>query len=177
MNNKPKIKITPKDEVIAKSRALFTKEVLAFIDKCMEDPNPKSQLIAVLHKVQSKDGFLSKEKMDAVAQIMQIPAAKVSGVTTFYHLFSLKPKGKYVISVCMGTACYVKGAEKVLKKIKEELGIDIGETSKDNLFTLSEARCLGMCAMAPVVQIGEDVHAKVTPDKVPALLETYINKN
>ena len=112
--------------------------------------------------------------MDAVAQLMQVPTAKVYGVATFYHFFRLKPRGRFVINVCLGTACYVKGADRVVEKIKEELGIDFGETTTDGLFSLEASRCLGTCGLAPVMMIGDEVYGQVTPDKVPALLERYI---
>ncbi|NGX33244.1 MAG: NADP-reducing hydrogenase subunit HndA [Candidatus Anoxychlamydiales bacterium] len=166
-------KISPREEVLANAQKRLEKDITDYIDECMKKDHPKSFLIAVLHKVQEKYGYLSKENLQAVAYLMDIPAAKVSGVASFYHLFHLKPKGKIVISVCLGTACFVKGAEKVVKKFKEELGIDLGQTTTDNQFTLMNTRCLGMCAMAPVVKIGDDIHAKVTSDVVPALLEKY----
>jgi len=169
MNNK----INPRDKILANARKTLEKDIVEYIDDCMKKEHPKSFLIAVLHKVQEKYGYLSKENLQAVAYLMDIPSAKVSGVASFYHLFHLKPKGKVIISICLGTACFVKGAEKVVKKFKEELGIELGQTTTDNQFTLVSTRCLGMCAMAPVVKIGDDVHAKVTPDDVPSLLEKY----
>lgn len=170
-------KIVPKDEVIANARKLFDDDILKFIDECMAKENPHSFLIAVLHKVQEKKGYLSKESLHAIAQIMRIPSSKVSGVASFYHFFHLKPKGQIVISICMGTACYVKGADKVGQKFKDELGVDFNETSKDGIFTLMETRCLGMCAMAPVVKIGDDVYSKVTPNMVADLLNKYRKKS
>jgi NADH:ubiquinone oxidoreductase subunit E len=149
--------------------------LLNFIDECLKDPMPSSQLIAVLHKAQNHFGYLSKEVMDAIAYKMKIPAAKVSGVASFYHYFNLKQPGKYIISVCMGTACYVKGAEEVVNRFRNELGIEVGETTKDGLFTLEIARCLGTCALAPVVKIADTIHSQVTPDKVPAIIENYFN--
>ena len=169
-------KISSKDEILAKARALFDEEILKFIDDCMEKEKSDSFLIAVLHKVQEVDGYLAKEKLDAIAHIMKIPAAKVSGVASFYHFFHLKPKGKIIISICMGTACFVKGAEKVGKKFKDVLGINFNQTTKDGNFTLMETRCLGMCAMAPVVKIGNDIHSKVTEKDVPKLVERYANE-
>lgn len=166
-------KITSKDEIIAKARGEFDEDTLKFIDDCLQKPNPRSFLIAVLHKVQEKYGYLSKEKLQAVANIMRIPAAKVSGVASFYHFFHLKPKGSLIISICMGTACFVKGADKIGKKFKEELGINFDQTTSDGKFTLMETRCLGMCAMAPVVKIGDDIYSKVTPEQVPSLIEKY----
>ena len=165
-----------KDDVIAKARKEFDKDILKFIDECLKKQYPQSFLIAVLHKVQDRYGYLSKEKLQAVAYIMQIPAAKVSGVASFYHLFHLKPQGKIVVNVCMGTACFVKGADKVGKKFKEELGINFGQTTKDGHFTLLESRCLGICAMAPVVKINNDIHPKVTPDQVPEMIAKYAGK-
>ena len=159
-----------------RSREALPKEVVEYIEKCMQTEEPKSQLIAVLHKVQEYLGYLSQESMDAVAYLMQIPAAKVSGVASFYHYFRLKACGKYVISICLGTACYVKGAESVLNKFSEELGIKSGETTKDGLFTLEISRCLGACALAPVVKVGDDVYSAVTQDKVPGIIKSYFNK-
>ena len=148
--------------------------VLAFIAECKKDAQPNGQLIAVLHKAQECFGYLSEEVMDAIAYEMQIPAAKVYGVASFYHYFRLKPCGKFVISICMGTACYVKGAEAVVNKFREELGIELGETTNDGIFTLEIARCLGTCALAPVAKIGEEIYSELTPDKVPAIIEHYL---
>jgi len=171
-----KSNITSKDEVLANARKEFSEDIVNFINECMQKEHSTSFLIAVLHKVQEKYGYLSKEKLQAIAYLMNIPAAKVSGVASFYHFFHLHPKGAIVISVCMGTACFVKGAEKVVNKFKEELGVEVGQMTKDGQFTLMETRCLGMCAMAPVVKIAEDIHAKVTPDQIPALLKKYAKK-
>lgn len=165
-----------KEEIKKKAEKTLGKEITVFIEKCLQDEHPDSLLIAVLHKVQGEFGYLFEESMDAVSVLMQIPTAKISGVATFYHFFNLKKKGKYVISVCMGTACHVKGADKVLKKIKEELGINVGETTKDGLFTIEEARCLGICALAPVLKINNDVHPRVTVDQIPKILESYFQK-
>jgi NADH:ubiquinone oxidoreductase subunit E len=145
--------------------------VIDFIDKCLKEENPQSQLIAVLHKVQDHYGYLSPETMDAVAYLMQIPAAKVSGVASFYHYFRLKPCGKYVIGVCLGTACYVKGAEAIFNRFSEELGIKEGEITKDGMFSLEIARCFGTCALAPVVKAGEKIYSQVTPDQVPGIIK------
>lgn len=164
-------------DCIENSRKVLPEAVLRFIEKCLKEENPNGQLIAVLHKAQEHLGYLSPQTMDAVAYLMQIPTAKVSGVASFYHYFRLKPCGKYVISICLGTACYVKGAEAVLNKFVEELGIEVGETTADGMFTLEVSRCLGTCALAPVVKIGEDIHAQMTADKVPAVIEDYIARS
>ena len=163
-------------KIEAASRAALPADILDYIDAVNGGPEPHSQLISVLHRVQAHFGHLGKEQMDAVAQLMQVPTAKVYGVATFYHFFRLQPRGKYLISVCLGTACYVKGADRVAAKIREELGIDFGETTTDGLFSLEQSRCLGTCGLAPVVMIDDKVHGQLTPDKIPALLESYIAK-
>jgi NADH:ubiquinone oxidoreductase subunit E len=163
-------------QVETAAKLVLGEPVAAFIEQCRAEPHAESQLIAVLHKVQSQYGHLSDAHLDAVAQLMQIPAAKVAGVASFYHFFRLRPRGKFVINVCLGTACYVKGAERVAQKVIEELGITWGETSKDGVFTLAGARCLGTCGLAPVVMIDEEIHGEVTPDQVPALLEKYLKR-
>ncbi len=163
-------------EVEAAAKTTLGEPIVAMIEKFRGRPHAESQLIAVLHRVQAEYGYLSGEHLDAVAQLMQIPAAKVAGVASFYHFFRLKPRGKFMINVCLGTACYVKGAERVAQKIVEELGITWGETTKDGVFTLEGSRCLGTCGLAPVVMIDEEIHGDVTPDQVPALLEKYMKK-
>lgn len=165
-----------RQEVMEAARAALGAEIAAFIDRCMQGPRPESQLIAVLHKVQAEYGWLSPEHLDGVAQLLQVPAAKVAGVASFYHFFRLAPRGRFTINVCLGTACYVKGAERVAAKIMEELGITWGETTKDGVFTLEGSRCLGTCGLAPVVMIGDEVHANVTPDQVPVMLEKHLKR-
>jgi NADH-quinone oxidoreductase E subunit len=162
--------------VEAAAKATLGDEIVRFIDWCQKQEHASSQLIAVLHMVQERHGYLAPEKLDAVAQLMHIPAAKVSGVATFYHFFRLQPRGKFAISVCMGTACYVNGADKVAAKVKEELGIDFGQTTTDGRFSLNSALCLGTCGLAPVVMVNDQVYPKVTPDQVPALLEKIVEK-
>lgn len=166
-----------REQVFAAARAALGEPVAQFIDECLQRPYPASRLISVLHKVQAQYGYLSEEHLQAVAQLMQVPAAKVAGVASFYHFFRLKPRGKYTINVCMGTACYVKGAERVAQKVIDELGVTWGETSKDGVFTLEGSRCLGTCGLAPVMMIGDDVHPNVTPDQVPVILEKYIKQS
>lgn len=164
------------DEVIVNSKKQLGEKIVSFIEERLKDEHPESQLIAVLHRVQEECGYLSKENLESVAQLMQIPAAKVSGVASFYHYFRLKPSGKLIISVCTGTACHVKGADKVISKLKEELQIEFGQTSKDGLFTLQETRCLGACALAPVMKVGDSIHPQVTPEQIPAILAGYRQK-
>lgn len=163
-----------RDQVISESRKALTPEIVRFIEECRLQPHAESQVIAVLHRVQEHFGYLDSVHLDAVAQLLQVPAAKVAGVATFYHFFRLEPRGRFIIRICLGTACYVKGADRLIVKLQEELGIGIGETSKDGIFSLEASRCLGTCGLAPVLMIGEDVHAQVTPDRIPAILEQYL---
>lgn len=161
-------------EVRKRSILALPKEVVKLIREVKKsDARPKSQLITVLHRLQSIEGHLGPDQLQAVAQLMGVPAAKVTGVAGFYHFFRLLPRGRFLVSVCMGTACYVKGAEDVQKKLSEELGIQEGETTEDGLFSLQGSRCVGTCGLAPVVMVNDEVHAKVTPSQVPALVERY----
>ena len=164
------------EEVRAAARETLGDEIAELIEACRRGPEPESQLIAVLHQVQSRFGHLGGEQLDAVAQLMQIPAAKVAGVASFYHFFRLKPRGKFMINVCLGTACYVNGADRVAQRLMDELGITWGETSSDGMFTLEGSRCLGTCGLAPVVMVDDQIHGNVTPDEVPIILETYLKK-
>ncbi|MCK4257891.1 MAG: NADH-quinone oxidoreductase subunit NuoE [Halanaerobiales bacterium] len=144
------------------------------LDSIIEKYNGQSgNLIPVLHEVQNIVGYLPLEVQNYVAKRLNIPFSKVYGVVTFYSLFSTAPKGKHTIGVCMGTACYVKGAEAVLEKIKEELGVEIGGTSEDNRFTLTITRCVGTCSMAPVMMIDEKVYGQLKPEKIPEILSKY----
>lgn len=145
-------------------------EIVDFIAECRTKENPESYLIAILHKVQGMHGYLSNEAMDEVAHLLGVPAADVCGVATFYHYFRLKPQGKYHISICLGTACFVKGAETIITNFKNELGIDMGETTADGNFSLVATRCIGVCALAPVVTINEQVYSNVVPSQVSEIL-------
>ncbi|MBN2216994.1 MAG: NADH-quinone oxidoreductase subunit NuoE [Pirellulales bacterium] len=164
------------NQVEATSREVLGPEVVAFIERCHEDPEPAGQLIAVLHEVQARYGYLAPAHLDAVAQLLRVPAAKVAGVASFYHYFRLTPRGRWTINLCLGTACYVKGADRIAQKLRDELGITFGETSADGMFTLEAARCLGTCGLAPVMMVGDDLHAQVTPEKVPVILDQYLQK-
>jgi NADH:ubiquinone oxidoreductase subunit E len=145
-------------------------DIVAFIEEVLTREHPESYLMAVLHKVQDRYGFLSEAHMHEVAQRLQVPTSIVSGVSTFYHFFRLAPRGKYAISVCLGTACFVKGGDKILDAFKSELGIELGETTKDGLFSLENTRCLGVCGLAPVVTINDKVYSQVIPQQVPEML-------
>ena len=133
----------------------------------------KSLLMTVMQKAQDIYGYLPIEVQNTIAEGMEVPLEKVYGVSTFYAQFSLVPSGKYVISVCLGTACYVKGSQKVLDRLSEELGIPVGGTTRDGLFTLNATRCLGACGLAPVMTINEEVYGRLVPDDIPGILAKY----
>ena len=135
----------------------------------------KDNLIQILNEVQEKYGYIPKQAQREVSDYLNVPFAEVYGVITFYSRFTLKPKGKYSISVCMGTACFVKGAEKILDRVKERLNIEIGETTPDGKFSLEETRCLGACGLAPVFTINGEVYGKATVQKVDEILDKYMN--
>ncbi len=148
-------------------------EIKNFIAAKMILPNPESNLIAVLHKVQQLYGYLPQNTIEMIAVEMNIPAAHIWGVATFYHYFNLKKPGKYIISICLGTACYVKGANQILEAIKKHLNIDIGEVTKDGMFSIQPARCVGACGQAPVLMIDEKIYGELTPDKAIEIIEKY----
>jgi NADH:ubiquinone oxidoreductase subunit E len=148
-------------------------ELDAFIDQARQKERSESYLIAVLHKVQGLYGYLPKDVMDIVAEKMQIPTAHIWGVATFYHYFNLSPIGKHTISVCMGTACYVKGADKIVETLKKELKVGVGQTTEDGLFTLQEARCLGACGIAPVIMIDEKIYGELDAKKTVDIVNQF----
>ena len=161
------------DIQVEKAKESLPESIVRFIDECNAKPHAKSYLIPVLHMVQDELGYLSDESMDAVSTLMQIPATKVTGVASFYHFFKFNPPGQHKIALCMGTACFVKGAGSVLLKLKELLGVDLGQTTPDARFSLDVARCVGACALAPVMIVDDKVFAEVTPDKVAKILGEY----
>ncbi len=140
---------------------------------CLDFRNQEGELINVLHQVQHKLGYLPAEVQELIARELNISAAKVYGVVTFYSFFTMKPQGEHPISVCMGTACYVRGAEQVLDEFKRQLKIEVGETTADGKFSLSALRCVGACGLAPVVMIGDKVHGRISPADVKNILSEY----
>ena len=140
---------------------------------CDSFDNEPLELINVLHKCQGHFGYLPAEVQEAIAEKMNVPTAKVYGVVTFYSFFTMTPKGKHPISICMGTACYVRGAEKVLDEFRKELAIQVGQTTPDGKFSLSSLRCVGACGLAPVVLVGDKTYGRVAPDDVKAILKEY----
>jgi NADP-reducing hydrogenase subunit HndA len=140
---------------------------------CASFKNDPQELINVLHACQEHFGYLPAEVQEVVSDGLNMPVAKIYGVVTFYSFFTMIPKGKYPISICMGTACYVRGAEKVLDEFKKELGIQVGQSTKDNKFSLSSLRCVGACGLAPVVLVGDKTYGRVAPDEVKNILKEY----
>jgi len=140
---------------------------------CTSFNNDPQELINVLHKCQEHFGYLPAEVQEVVSDELVVPVAKVYGVVTFYSFFTMTPKGKHPISICMGTACYVRGAEKVLDEFKKELGLQVGQTSTDGKFSLSSLRCVGACGLAPVVMVGDKTYGRVAPDDVRNILKEY----
>ncbi len=144
---------------------------------CKSFNNDPGELINVLHKCQQTFGYLPAEVQEVVSNNMNVSAAKVYGVVTFYSFFSMIPKGKHPISICTGTACYVRGAENVLSEFKKQLNIEVGETSGDGKFSLSCLRCVGACGLAPVVLVGDKTYGRVSPDGVKDILKEYEDSN
>src|ERR1035437_4655119 len=133
-------------------------------------------LIPVLQATQSLFGYIPQEAILKISEILNEPLSKVYGVITFYSFFSLKPRGKYLIRVCLGTACYVQGANQILTALKQQLSIEIGETTPDKLFTLDVGRCFGACGLAPIIMVNDDVHQWVKPNAIKKIITTYRSK-
>ena len=153
-----------------KIKAEVEKDVRAICASVKGEPSP---LMIVLSAIQKKYGYIPLEVQELVSERTGISVAEIYGVVTFYSFFSLNPKGKYVIGCCLGTACYVKGAQQVIDKFSEILGIKPGETTKDGLFTLDALRCIGACGIAPAVSINGQVYPKVAVSAVPGIVAEY----
>ena len=145
-------------------------QINAICDRYVGENTP---LMMILSDIQKEYGYIPLEVQEIVSERTGISVAEIYGVVTFYSFFSLTPKGKYVIGCCLGTACYVKGAQQVIDKFSEILGIKPGETTKDGLFTIDALRCIGACGIAPAVSINGQVYPKVSVNAVPAIIEEY----
>lgn len=146
------------------------KQLKSFISAHKSDPGP---LIMIMQEAQKIYGYLPEEVQRIISKELNIPMEKVYEVATFYAQFNLVPKGKYHISVCLGTACYVKGSGKILEAIEQQLKIKNGECTADRKFSLDSCRCLGACGLAPVMKVNEEVYGKLTPDMVPKILAEF----
>jgi len=145
-------------------------EFIRFIEEQKKKPGP---LMPIMQKAQSLYGALTIEVQELISEQLGIPMSDVYGVATFYSQFALEPKGEHIISVCMGTACYVRNVEKVLDRLSEELGVSPGGTTPDRKFTLEPTRCLGCCGLAPVIMIDDHVYGRLMPSDVPEILAKY----
>jgi NADH-quinone oxidoreductase subunit E len=133
----------------------------------------ESALLAILQDIQAEEKYLPKEALEHVSQKMNIPLVQVFRIATFYNALSLKPRGRHKIDVCLGTACHVRGGNKILEKIERDLGITVGETTKNKRFTLESVHCVGCCSLGPVAVVDGDVFGRLSQDKVPALLKEF----
>ena len=156
----------------AKGGVKFPPELISFIDEWKVEPG---SLIMILHKTQEVFGYISREVASHLAQHTGVPLARIYGVITFYHYFKTKKPGKYKIAVCMGTACYLKGAQDLLEDIKKTLGISSDEVTEDGLFSIDAVRCIGCCGLAPVLTVNADTHGKLRKDLLPGILSLYKN--
>ncbi len=148
-------------------------DIIAIIDKYRDD---QGGLIPVLHEVQEYFGYLPIEVQKVISDELNVPLAEIYGVVTFYALFSTQPKGKYAVSVCLGTACYVKGAGKILEKFENILGIKAGGVTDDGMFSLDACRCIGACGLAPVASVNGEVYGKLVQADVQTICDKYMNE-
>lgn len=140
---------------------------------CESFGNKRSELINILHRTQEHFGYLPESVQLEIALNLNMPLAKIYGVVSFYSFFTMTPKGKYPISVCLGTACYVRGAEKIVEALEKELKIKVGQVTEDGKFSLDCLRCIGACGLAPVMMIGEKVHGRLEPEMIADILKEY----
>ena len=151
-----------------------TKEQYDALDRVIEEHiQEPGALMPVLQGAQEIFGCVPIDVQKYIAQALHTTLSDVYGVATFYSQFSLQPKGEYLVSVCLGTACYVKGSQKVLDKLSEVLNVEVGQTTADGRFTLNATRCLGACGLAPVMTINDEVYGRLTPDQIPAIIDKY----
>lgn len=154
---------------------MTNEEKLAKIKEIINaNKNTDGALIPILHEVQNTYGYVPEGIQKLISKELGIPMSEIYGVATFYTGFSLEPKGKYRVSVCLGTACYVKGSALILEKVKQKLGIDVGQITEDGKFSLDSTRCLGTCGLAPVMVINEEVHGRLTPGDIDGILDKYM---
>ena len=150
--------------------AKLTPELKAFIEEWKEKPG---NLIMVLHQVQQTYGYIPREVAIEVSELLKVPLAKIYGVVTFYNFFKLQKAGKYIIQVCLGTACYLRGGDDLMKELERELGIGVNGTTPDGLFSIEAVRCLGCCGLAPVIVVNGEVHGKLDKKDIPGIIEKY----
>ena len=154
------------NEIIEK----MTPEISAFIDEWKSKPG---NLIMVLHQVQQTYGYIPRNIAIEISERLSVPLAKIYGVVTFYNFFKLEKAGKYKIQVCLGTACYIRGGDDLLKTLEKELGIGLNSTTPDGMFSIEAVRCLGCCGLAPVIVVNGEVHGKLEKKDIPGIIEKY----
>ncbi len=140
---------------------------------CEKHKNKPGELINILEEIQATIGFLPEEVQRVVAHKLRVPVSKINGVVTFYTFFRTSPKGRHRISICLGTACYVRGSEKNLDEVKRVLGIEVGDTTPDGKFSLDCLRCIGACGLAPVMMVDEQVYGRLQATEIRKILESY----
>ena len=155
---------------MSKELAQLTPELKAFIEEWKEKPG---NLIMVLHQVQQTYGYIPREVAIEVSELLSVPLAKIYGVVTFYNFFKLQKAGKYIIQVCLGTACYLRGGDDLMKTLERELGIGVNGTTPDGLFSVEAVRCLGCCGLAPDIVVNGEVHGKLETKDIPGIIEKY----
>lgn len=156
------------------AKDILTQENFAKLGEViLEHKETPGALMPILHEAQNLFGALPLEVQKVISEELNIPLAEIYGVVTFYSQFSLVPKGEYVIGVCLGTACYVKGSQRLIDRISNELNVEIGKTSADGKFTLEATRCIGACGLAPVLTINEDVYGRLVEADIPGILDKY----
>jgi NADH-quinone oxidoreductase subunit E len=133
----------------------------------------ESSLLSILQDIQTKEKYLPKDVLEQVSQKMHIPLTNIFRIATFYNALSIKPRGRHKVDVCLGTACHVRGGNKIMDKLKRDLGVAVGETTKDKRFTLESVRCVGCCSLGPVLVVDGNVFGRVAQEKVPALLKEF----
>lgn len=148
----------------------FSDSLLSFIDEWRDR---QGNLIMILHKVQEEIGYIPRKAAMKVAELLEVPLAKIYGVVTFYHFFKLEKPGKNQIQVCMGTACYLKGGEDLIQELEDILGIGLNQVTDDGRFSIEAVRCVGCCGLAPVIVIGEKVYGKVTRKELPGIIAAH----
>jgi NADH-quinone oxidoreductase subunit E len=155
---------------MSEDKIKFSPDLIKFINEWRHKPG---NLIMVLHRVQSEFSYVSVEAAVEVSKMLDIPFAKVWGVLTFYHFFKLEKPGEFNIQVCMGTACYLKGAEAIIEEVYSVLGIEVGGITDNGKFSLESVRCIGCCGLAPVMTVGGEVFGKVTKNQIPGILKKF----
>ncbi len=160
--------------IITMPREILTEENFQSLETVMEkNKSKKGRLMLVLHESQDIFGCVPFEVQKKISESFNIPLAEIYGVVTFYSRFTLEPKGDYTIGVCMGTACYVKGSQKIIDKVKNEVNVEVGHTSEDGKYSLEATRCLGACGLAPVLTVNHDVHGRLTAKEISKILAKY----